>query len=768
VVSQLEGLRALARSLVHADADADDLLQDSAIAAIEHPPVQDGRPVGAWLRSLVRNRWRMDRRSAARRQAHEQAAAALAAPDDRPDPIDHAAQLERLAAALRGLDEPFRSTVTRRYLEGQSAAMIARALGVPAGTVRWRLKTGLDRLRAELSPPPRRKAWLAAAGFLKAPAAVLVIALIVLAVIALWLARAAPTPAVGHAPALATAPAATAARPHPALETHAAAGGVVSGRVVSWETGHGVPGAELTFLSSESDAGSITLRTGDDGGFELAPDAPTTLALTAITAPGFLPYAPELSHAAIHLTLARDRVVRGLRFFLTPLVDYHGTVIDEHGAPVAGARVRVLGTPLGEQALDRADTEWISDAAGEFTFHAVDSAVLEASRGEARGWARVEGWVTNTHRMKILIGRAAPLRATISGRAVDARGAPIADALIRATTTGITVPWQATSFATTDETGAFVLRELDAGNYDLLAEAEGKAPLRVTEIRGGSHDLTLRLDAGLALAGQVVDPAGAPVPAFTILVYRRAGAERTLVAARTLVEPTGRFELRVPAGTYELAASAAGWAPNAPQLVAAGATGVVVALRTGAVLRGRVVDTDGKPIAYARVMRDAAGGGTSVQPSNTGTVTRPDGGFELADLPPGSLTLWVAQDGYHPRLDTSMTVDAGATLGPIEVELSRLVDDEPPRIEQIGIGVHFEPVGDHLRIGQLTPGAPAARAGLEIGDIVTAVDGTPVGPLGLEGVIARLRGPRGAPVTLTLLRDGQLVDLTLVRDKFRT
>jgi hypothetical protein len=40
--------------------------------------------------------------------------------------------------------------VTLRYLEGLSAAQIARRERIPAGTVRWRLKEGLDRLRARL------------------------------------------------------------------------------------------------------------------------------------------------------------------------------------------------------------------------------------------------------------------------------------------------------------------------------------------------------------------------------------------------------------------------------------------------------------------------------------------------------------------------------------------------------------------------------------------------------------------------------------------
>jgi DNA-directed RNA polymerase specialized sigma24 family protein len=46
VLGELEGLRALARSLVHGDAD--DLRQDAAVAVLEHPPANgDGRPVRA-------------------------------------------------------------------------------------------------------------------------------------------------------------------------------------------------------------------------------------------------------------------------------------------------------------------------------------------------------------------------------------------------------------------------------------------------------------------------------------------------------------------------------------------------------------------------------------------------------------------------------------------------------------------------------------------------------------------------------------------------
>jgi DNA-directed RNA polymerase specialized sigma24 family protein len=58
------------------------------------------------------------------------------------------------------LDEPFRSTIRLRYFDGLSAAEIARRATLPEGTVRWRAKEGLERLRRALAtnPPTVRRA----------------------------------------------------------------------------------------------------------------------------------------------------------------------------------------------------------------------------------------------------------------------------------------------------------------------------------------------------------------------------------------------------------------------------------------------------------------------------------------------------------------------------------------------------------------------------------------------------------------------------------
>jgi RNA polymerase sigma-70 factor (ECF subfamily) len=140
------GLLRLAGRLAGATG-AEDLVQATYLRALEHGgSVREPR---SWLRRVLLNERWMDLRRRRRRDAREQSIAGNAELDV--EHVVHCLEVARLVARLvEELDEDVRLVVRERYFEGCSAADIARRHRIPAGTVRWRLKVGLDRLRTQL------------------------------------------------------------------------------------------------------------------------------------------------------------------------------------------------------------------------------------------------------------------------------------------------------------------------------------------------------------------------------------------------------------------------------------------------------------------------------------------------------------------------------------------------------------------------------------------------------------------------------------------
>jgi RNA polymerase sigma-70 factor (ECF subfamily) len=155
-------VRRLARGLVHDDALADDLVQETWLRALRSPP-RAGEPARPWLAEVLRNVLRMRFRGDKRRARREEAVAAEGAGDVCEHLVEAVETQRLLAEQLLQLAEPYRSTLLMRYYEGLSAADIAARQKLPAATVRGRLKQGLERLRARLDGHAGgRGAWLGA------------------------------------------------------------------------------------------------------------------------------------------------------------------------------------------------------------------------------------------------------------------------------------------------------------------------------------------------------------------------------------------------------------------------------------------------------------------------------------------------------------------------------------------------------------------------------------------------------------------------------
>ena len=68
---------------------------------------------------------------------------------------------------------------------------------------------------------------------------------------------------------------------------------------------------------------------------------------------------------------------------------------------------------------------------------------------------------------------------------------------------------------------------------------------------------------------------------------------------------------------------------------------------------------------------------------------------------------------------------------------------------------------DQFAVVQVVPGSPSAAAGLQVGDLVTAIDGRPATGLSGRDVAAAIRRPPGTPMRLAVLRGGTESDVVL-------
>ena len=142
--------RALASRLLFDRADAEDVLQDVFITLWGRPDAFDpDRGTGrAWFLTVVRNR-SMDH---LRRRVPREDVADLAdrLPDPQPDVVDaleHAARRDQLWSAVDQLPPAQADLIRRAYLFGHTHQQIAEDTGLPLGTVKSRIRLGLDKLR---------------------------------------------------------------------------------------------------------------------------------------------------------------------------------------------------------------------------------------------------------------------------------------------------------------------------------------------------------------------------------------------------------------------------------------------------------------------------------------------------------------------------------------------------------------------------------------------------------------------------------------------
>lgn len=204
------------------------------------------------------------------------------------------------------------------------------------------------------------------------------------------------------------------------------------------------------------------------------------------------------------------------------------------------------------------------------------------------------------------------------------------------------------------EDGRYALSVPGSGSYVLIAAAGGHQPQAVSVTVGERPvDLDVVLGGAGRLAGTVVTADGTPVRDAAVTLTDVRGE----VVASTRSGREGSYVINeLVAGEYTLAGSAPAFRPTAMpvSVQAARETRQDVELAGGAVLRGTVRASGGRPVEDARVtLLDAAGNVVDT------LTTGPDGTFRFVDLSSGEYTVIAA--GYPPVATVLQVAGGGRT-----------------------------------------------------------------------------------------------------------
>ncbi len=528
-----------------------------------------------------------------------------------------------------------------------------------------------------------------------------------------------------------------AAREHSGLELFLRPGATVAGTVTL--EGSPVVGARVwaEVLDSAGAVGASPASVTNGEGRFLLHVEPGALALFASSPAGGRVAGPTLSVAegdqreGLSIELAGGEAVGGLLLL--------------NGQPFAGGQLTVL-----DARSQRIAALATSGADGRFSVPALSAGryLVQAQAGAHVG--QRGPYATGDAQWVVELGGDLALR----GRVLPAQA-------------GITVRWRSSDWAggapaqtLTDAQGAFAFEGVPSGL--LMLEAEG--PPGFARGRGeAGQEVVLQLGP-VSLRGALFDGQGHPVTDYTVRVTALGvGPGRSV----PVLSPSGDFELSLPPGDYSVGAYATGRGEAGLErvtLAAPGSSFVKLTLLPSAPVAGRVVDgQSGLPVGGAEVAVVRNRGGVQSTADRWATVTTDARGtYEVGAVPEQS-GLLVRKQGFGPqwRWLPSAARSPDGRLADIALKPAAREGAFPQGYE--GIGMSFDVNRRTPQVSQVFPGGTAEAAGVLVGDVVVAVDGQDAQALTADQMIARIKGPAGTVVSLTLRRNGELLTLAIRR-----
>ncbi len=576
----------LGRALAAEGLSHEDALQETWVAVLEGRMKHDASP-GGWLAKVARNFALLGLRHEETVRRGERGAARPEAQTEGPEDVVARAEItQQVVDQVLALREPYRSTLLLRYLDELSAETIAQRQGVPASTVRNRLRRGLVEVRRRLGV----RIPLGAAIAVWRPS------------VADWMARIPEVLVVMKATKLAVV-------------------GVAALVVGAWwwkdaELQSRAPGTVAEVAASLPEVTPVESRLGQ-GDLPVQTPSPREAKREVLPAPSSpAEEEPVPKEEPGELSIARTLLV-----------------VDLENEPVGDARVALEDLEASYRE------ELFTDSQGRCTAFYSEGTLEVTAYKEGVGIARGEVVFSEDRGDRELRLRLIePIR--LRGIVLDPRGNPAAGARVEPAMAGLIqaadLPFS-TPAMLTDSEGRFSFLLHSNGFYRLEASHDGlrSSPVDVDKTQGFEREVVLRLRGRHALEGVVLDSEGRTESGARIQAY---GMEEALTAFREggQSDEQGRFHFALPApGAYRLVASSA----RAPRTtldveVPAGSSTrhVELVLDRPEVIAGKVVWDDGQPASGCRVYAYAEG---STPPMDVGFEITAEGaamyGYALAD-----------------------------------------------------------------------------------------------------------------------------------------
>ena len=125
------------------------------------------------------------------------------------------------------------------------------------------------------------------------------------------------------------------------------------------------------------------------------------------------------------------------------------------------------------------------------------------------------------------------------------------------------------------------------------------------------------------------------------------------------------------------------------------------------------------------------------------------------------------EDAYIVIKDMLAELDDPYTRFLDPKEFNEMKIDTTGELMGVGIQISLDEVNDQIVVVSPIEGTPAFLAGIKPKDVIVSIDGKPLEGLSIDSTVNLIRGKKGTKVVLGIIRDNELLKVSLIRDRIK-